>query len=476
MRKEKRNGKKTSTKKGKVRKNVLRGGGSQERESPPSKEAGNGRTSKVLVNGKGRGSVEEFDKSFAAAPNGTMKKRAPVDESQWLLFGIKHKTQGYHYEYGATREHAIERHGWNPADVVYCLDMSGLEDKKATPENAGTKHSITVAVVPMSIEEREMKMSKETLMRLRQRREEIATKKPVLTGLAAYNAKRAAEKAAEGKKELTAKEKTALIETMVKVKPEESVIPKHKRHAHFCPVHKKEFTHTSSEPCRTGDMVCVACEVKEKKERITKEQEQHLFGKDKKAEKYMALSPGFFGFGSTIVDAKKNLKKSGGDIGRKCGIYLVPGDYYIDAMGNAHGSSVGRFLSGKDYRKGLEVVAPKGDRAGKPKSPKGDSISTPKAQEKKKAANGTNGEFRKNTIVIFGQHTVTGVLRWMGKEGFEFNEAQSAFKKMKLKREPTDLCILTYLYRGKKGVGDPAKLTGDQQKILRASLEKKAGK
>lgn len=417
----------------------------------------------VRINERER-ATEQFDNLFA--PENAKKKPQPngtVDESQWLLFGIKHQTQGYRYEYGPTRKAAIDRLGWRPQDVVYCLDMSGLEDKKLTPENAGTRHSLTMATVPMSIEEREMKMSKETLTTLRARREENATKKPVLTGLAAFNAKRAAEKAAEKKVEPT---------IVDKIVPEKG----------------------------------------KGKKRITKEQEQHLFGKDKKAaapkpmpEKYMALSPNHFGFASTIVEAKKNLKKNGGDIG-KCGIYLVPGDYFIDAMGNAHGSSVGQFLSGKDYRKGLKVTAPKGageKEAAKnqrkaqeelakvvaPKKSKGDSIATPKAPEKvkvdkvvqineqkKKAAKGTNGEFRKNTIVIFGQHTVTGVLRWMGKEDFSFNEAQSAFKKMKLKREPTDLCILTYLYRGKKGVGEPAKLTGDQQKILRASLETNAGK
>jgi hypothetical protein len=64
--------------------------------------------------------------------------------------------------------------------------------------------------------------------------------------------------------------------------------------------------------------------------------------------KYLALSPNFYGFGTTVKQAKKNLGTFGGDP-EKCGIYRVPQDYWIDNFGNAHGSERAQFIGGKDY-------------------------------------------------------------------------------------------------------------------------------
>jgi hypothetical protein len=66
--------------------------------------------------------------------------------------------------------------------------------------------------------------------------------------------------------------------------------------------------------------------------------------------KYMALSPNFFGFGPTVKSAQESLNRVGGD-SEKCGIYRVPQDYWIDELGDAHGSAASEFISGTDYRK-----------------------------------------------------------------------------------------------------------------------------
>ncbi len=65
--------------------------------------------------------------------------------------------------------------------------------------------------------------------------------------------------------------------------------------------------------------------------------------------KYLAISNNAWGKGETIPEAKKLCKKNGGIV--PMSIYSIPDDYYIDEMGNAHGSAVAYLISGKDYRR-----------------------------------------------------------------------------------------------------------------------------
>ena len=56
----------------------------------------------------------------------------------------------------------------------------------------------------------------------------------------------------------------------------------------------------------------------------------------------------------------------------------------------------------------------------------------------------------------------------MGKDGFSLAEPKAALKQAGVSKMPTDACIRTFLYAGKKGQrGEPAKLTAEQQKALR---------
>lgn len=66
--------------------------------------------------------------------------------------------------------------------------------------------------------------------------------------------------------------------------------------------------------------------------------------------RYMALSPNFYGYGETPEEAKRNLKKMGGNL-RRCGLYEVPEDYWIDELGNAHAKEPAKFISGTDLRR-----------------------------------------------------------------------------------------------------------------------------
>jgi len=67
----------------------------------------------------------------------------------------------------------------------------------------------------------------------------------------------------------------------------------------------------------------------------------------------------------------------------------------------------------------------------------------------------------------------TNVIRWMGKDGFDFRETVGALKTLGINKIPTDGTIKAQLYHGKAGTrGEPAKLTSEQQKQLRDAAKK----
>jgi hypothetical protein len=71
------------------------------------------------------------------------------------------------------------------------------------------------------------------------------------------------------------------------------------------------------------------------------------------------------------------------------------------------------------------------------------------------------------SMFIFGQ-SVTSVLRWMGKDGFTFEEAKAALKTGKVSKMPADGTISIQIGAGKRGErGEPAKLSAEDQKVLR---------
>lgn len=72
-------------------------------------------------------------------------------------------------------------------------------------------------------------------------------------------------------------------------------------------------------------------------------------------------------------------------------------------------------------------------------------------------------------ISLFG-HPITGVVRWMGKQGWEFEEAKRALERLNM--ECADSTIRAQLRAGEKGErGEPASITSDQKR----ELERAAG-
>lgn len=85
------------------------------------------------------------------------------------------------------------------------------------------------------------------------------------------------------------------------------------------------------------------------------------------------------------------------------------------------------------------------------------------AKAEKKSTNGQRASF-----FIF-DHPATNVIRWMGKNDFSYDETMAAFKALKITKLPTEGTIRSQLHHGKAGTrGEPAKLTAEQIKKLRA--------
>jgi hypothetical protein len=66
--------------------------------------------------------------------------------------------------------------------------------------------------------------------------------------------------------------------------------------------------------------------------------------------KYLAVSNQCWAKAPSIATAKRLLKQEGGDP-TKCAIYECPDDYYIDELGQGHGSAPAKLIFGEDQRK-----------------------------------------------------------------------------------------------------------------------------
>ena len=65
---------------------------------------------------------------------------------------------------------------------------------------------------------------------------------------------------------------------------------------------------------------------------------------------YLAVGDNSWGKAKTIAGAKLQLRQARGKVVKDPAIYRVPADYWIDEMGDGHGSARAELVSGKDAR------------------------------------------------------------------------------------------------------------------------------
>lgn len=96
------------------------------------------------------------------------------------------------------------------------------------------------------------------------------------------------------------------------------------------------------------------------------------------------------------------------------------------------------------------------------------------AKKKTKTPKSTRG--KGGSILVFDL-PVTSVIRWMGGDGFDFHEVKAALAAAGVSRMPSDNTIRSQIGAGKTGErGALAKLTAEQQKILRDAAKQQAEK
>lgn len=65
---------------------------------------------------------------------------------------------------------------------------------------------------------------------------------------------------------------------------------------------------------------------------------------------FLAVGENCWGKATTIQGAKLQLRQSRGAVVKNPSIYKVPADYYIDEMGDGHGSAKAILVSGQEVR------------------------------------------------------------------------------------------------------------------------------
>lgn len=85
-----------------------------------------------------------------------------------------------------------------------------------------------------------------------------------------------------------------------------------------------------------------------------------------------------------------------------------------------------------------------------------------KTMAKTKGENGPRGK-----IFVLG-HSATAFVRYLGTEDFNLKETKAVLEALGVDQMPTDNCIRTFLYAGKKGQrGAPAELSAEQKKQVK---------
>lgn len=126
----------------------------------------------------------------------------------------------------------------------------------------------------------------------------------------------------------------------------------------------------------------------------------------------------------------------------------------------------------------VEAVELLGEATENRQKTKGDKIMAKKAKRPKKIKQETKPKTSSKRQTILG-HTVTGVLRWLGANGYDSKQAAAVLKFYKV--SVADSTLVTEVCAGRVGKhGDPAQLTRNQQaeikKHIPASEKPKAAK